>query len=261
MIYVRRFLMAKDLPYFKFFVSEWNDGDITLEDYEVQGLFINLCSYYWSNECDLLFSKAEKKYRNAPEDLWQTLLDNNLIKEVDKYLVISFLDEQQDERRKTSKRNSENGKKSAEIRRLNRLKERETNGNLTTVKKSFNENSTIKRREEKRREEKNYTKEDFLKDWNKYKTKHKKQKSSISVMSGDLKEDFYKALKDGYKKEDLQKAMVGLFIQTIFPSGGDYTTDPKHLLKDGGVYLAKYIDAFDNNKRDVWGIEQLKKQG
>ena len=106
-----------------------------------------------------------------------------------------------------------------------------------------------------------YTKEEFLKDWNKYKTEHKKQKSNIRVMSGDLKEDFYKALKDGYTKEDLQKAMVGLFIQSKFVNGGDYTTDPKHLLKDGGVYLAKYIDAFDNNKREVWGIEQLKKQG
>ena len=33
--------MAKDLPYFKFFCSEWNDGDITLEDFNLQGLFIN----------------------------------------------------------------------------------------------------------------------------------------------------------------------------------------------------------------------------
>ncbi len=115
-------------------------------------------------------------------------------------------------------------------------------------------------KEQEKEESIYYTKEDFLKDWNKYKTEHKKQKSNIRVMSGDLKEDFYKALKDGYKKEDLQKAMVGLFIQNIFPNGGDYTTDPKHLLKDGGIYLAKYIDAFDNNKREVWGIEQLKKQ-
>ena len=43
--------MAKSLPYFKFFCSEWSDGDITLEDYQTQGLFINICAYYWSNEC------------------------------------------------------------------------------------------------------------------------------------------------------------------------------------------------------------------
>ena len=49
--------MAKDLPYFKFFCSEWNDGDITLESYEAQGVFINICSYYWSNECNVNFDK------------------------------------------------------------------------------------------------------------------------------------------------------------------------------------------------------------
>ena len=54
--------MAKDLPYFKFFVSEWNDGDITLEDFETQGLFINLCAYYWSNECEITLTKAIKKF-------------------------------------------------------------------------------------------------------------------------------------------------------------------------------------------------------
>ena len=57
--------MAKELPYFKFFVSEWNDGDITLEDLETQGLFINLCSYYWSNGCKITLSKSIKKFRFA----------------------------------------------------------------------------------------------------------------------------------------------------------------------------------------------------
>ena len=55
--------MAKDLPYFKFFVSEWNDGDITLEDFQTQGLFVNLCAYYWSNECEITLTKAIKKFR------------------------------------------------------------------------------------------------------------------------------------------------------------------------------------------------------
>lgn len=145
--------MAEDLPYFKFFVSEWNDGDVALEDYEVQGLFINLCSYYWSNECYLLFSKAEKKFKDAPEDLWQTLIENKLIKEVDKYLVISFLDEQKEERKQTSKRNSDAGKLSAEKRRLAKLQE-ETNEKLTPVGITLNGNPTNKKREEEIREDK-----------------------------------------------------------------------------------------------------------
>ena len=59
--------MAKDLPYFKFFCSEWNDGDITLETYEHQGLFINICSYYWSNECNVNFDKLLKRFRGNDE--------------------------------------------------------------------------------------------------------------------------------------------------------------------------------------------------
>lgn len=42
--------MAKDLPYFKFIVNEWITGDITLEDLNVQGLFINLCAWYWQGQ-------------------------------------------------------------------------------------------------------------------------------------------------------------------------------------------------------------------
>ncbi len=38
--------MAKELPYFKFITSEWLDGEYTLPDLEVQGLFINICALY-----------------------------------------------------------------------------------------------------------------------------------------------------------------------------------------------------------------------
>jgi hypothetical protein len=101
--------MAKDLPYFKFFCSEWNDGDITLEDYETQGLFINICSYYWSNECDITFTKLKKKFKGY-ENLIDELLKAGLIKEcVNDDLAISFLDEQKDERSVKSKVISING--------------------------------------------------------------------------------------------------------------------------------------------------------
>ena len=144
--------MAKDLPYFKFFVSEWNDGDITLEDFEAQGLFINICSYYWSKECDVKFNRLYKRFRGC-ESIIQTLLDSEIIKEIDGVLVISFLNEQQEERDVTSSRNSRAGKASAEKRRLAKLQQ-ESNTNPTPVEITFNEKSTNKRREEKKREEK-----------------------------------------------------------------------------------------------------------
>jgi len=63
--------MAKDLPYFKFYSSEWNDGDITLEDMKTQGVFINVCSYYWSRGCHLEQPKLYKRFRG-----WDIELDS-----------------------------------------------------------------------------------------------------------------------------------------------------------------------------------------
>jgi len=85
--------MAKDLPYFKFFCSEWSDGDITLEDYETQGLFINICAYYWSNECVLELSKLKKRFKENAV-LIELLINNNLIKVNDNIVFINFLNEQ-----------------------------------------------------------------------------------------------------------------------------------------------------------------------
>jgi hypothetical protein len=173
--------MAKDLPYFKFFCSEWNDGDIALEDYEVQGLFINLCSYYWSNECNLTFKKAEKKFKDASDDLWQVLLDSNIIKDVDDFLVITFLDEQKDDRVERSKIRSKGGKASAEARRLKKI-EQEANITPTQNEHVLNSSSTQVQllreeeiREEKRKEEKkrkdNKRKVDFNLFWELYPVK------------------------------------------------------------------------------------------
>ena len=74
--------MAKDLPYFKFFCSEWSDGDITLEDLHVQGLFINLCAYYWSNECNITLTKARKKFRFCKDNSFDLY---DVLKKTDKW--------------------------------------------------------------------------------------------------------------------------------------------------------------------------------
>ena len=158
--------MAKELPYFKFFVSEWNDGDITLEDYEVQGLFINVCSYYWSNECTLTLKKAEKKFRNADSDLWQTLINEQLIK-VDKedYISISFLDEQAQERGKLCSTNAGNAKKGWEKRKAEAKAKQELSEKDATALKSQSETDAkgMQYREEKKREEKKREEDiDFL---------------------------------------------------------------------------------------------------
>ena len=56
--------MAKELPYFRFTASEWLNDDISLESYELKGLFADVCSYYWTQDCDCTLDKLKKKFSN-----------------------------------------------------------------------------------------------------------------------------------------------------------------------------------------------------
>ncbi len=104
--------MAKELPYFKFYTSEWLDGDITLEDYKTQGLFINLCALYWSKEGDLYLNKMKKRFRILPNECFENLINEELIAiNNEGKIEIAFLDEQMTERVTKSQKNSINGKK------------------------------------------------------------------------------------------------------------------------------------------------------
>jgi hypothetical protein len=131
--------MAKEFPYFKFFVSEWTDGDITLESLESQGLFINICAYYWSNKCDITVEKLIKKFKFFDQSIIENLFKNGELKDKNGRVCINFLDEQFQERMRISDKNSENVRSRYQ--------------KSTTVENSYYEKPTIKRREEKKRKE------------------------------------------------------------------------------------------------------------
>ena len=113
--------------------------------------------------------------------------------------------------------------------------------------------------EEKEKEEVQYVKwyGFFLDDWNKYKIKYKKQKSNLRTLDVSSQDNLKQIAKD-FSKEDIKKAIVGLLMQKVFPNDGDYTTDPRHLLKDGGIFINKYIDAQENNKRNIYGKSEVE---
>jgi hypothetical protein len=103
--------MSKELPYFKFYINEWVNGDITLENYELQGLFINICSYYWSKECDLSITNLNKKFRGYEMEI-DELLTSKIIKLDGDMVKISFLNEQlqsKEVQKITNKRNGSKG--------------------------------------------------------------------------------------------------------------------------------------------------------
>lgn len=149
--------MSRELPYFKFFTSEWLNGNVTLEDYELQGLFINVCAFYWHKDCKLEHSIAEKKFRGSR---LQELIDAKLITLDNGNLIISFLDEQNLEFVNRKERLSQAGQKGAKIKaEKNRvaeiLVELPTEEILTTLQPPLVEivNHSSTTREDKIREE------------------------------------------------------------------------------------------------------------
>lgn len=114
--------MTKELPWFKFFPGEWNRGDITLEDYQVQGLFINICAYYWERNCHLTLNQLRKRFQNHASI--NALIEGEIICLKGEAVVISFLNEQYSELRANKKLLSEAGIKGNKIRWEKNLKQK-----------------------------------------------------------------------------------------------------------------------------------------
>lgn len=101
----------KELPYFKFYCNAWITGDITSLSYETQGLFVNLCAFYWSKNGELYLTNCKRKFKDCKELCFTELIECNIIKVKDDKIIINFLDEQIEERFQMSKNNALNGSK------------------------------------------------------------------------------------------------------------------------------------------------------
>jgi len=89
--------MANNLPYFRFFVQEWQNSRVSIENFKVQGLYINICAYYWVNDCDLKLSTLQKKFKGC-KVLINELIKIGLIKHEKRHdkIQIDFLNNQYD---------------------------------------------------------------------------------------------------------------------------------------------------------------------
>lgn len=203
--------MAKDLPYFKFGCSEWNDGDVTLCSMEAQGLFINLCSIYWSQEGDLSLAKAKRRFSGCSATAWESLINDRVIKLDGDNIVINFLDEQFEERGKLSSTNAENAAKGWEKRRQNATAQPSQSGRIKVACNIEEKREEEKRKKEKRREEPVALPFDTVEffdawnDWLKYRIESKKKltdstaKKQLAVL--------------GAKPEKVAIAMINQSIQ------------------------------------------------
>ena len=104
--------MAKELPYFKFEPSEWQNGNIQMCNEIVQLNFLNICCVYWS-KCGVLTEKFAliKCCKNNKETI-DELIELNVIKiQKNGNIKIDFLDKQLIEFNIKSEKQSQSGRK------------------------------------------------------------------------------------------------------------------------------------------------------
>lgn len=102
--------MSIELPFFKFRPDEWLTGDITLLGWDLQGIFIHICAYYWKRNCSVLLTKLKQRYSIVTDDQWDQLFKIIKHDENTDEISISFLDEQLSERGQLSDKKSSIGK-------------------------------------------------------------------------------------------------------------------------------------------------------
>lgn len=132
----------KELPYFKFFPGEWMKGDIVVCSQKAQGLFINICAYYWSKECNINLTQVQRRFNDCLTEL-KELIDDEIISVDEDKIYIDFLDDQFSEFAEIRKQQSLAGKASA--------KKRKANARSTDVQRTSNHKDKI--REDKNKEE------------------------------------------------------------------------------------------------------------
>ena len=113
--------------WFKFEPDEWLFGDITTLQFDIQGVFINLCVFYWTKAGNVKTTSAKRRYGADKIDI---LLEHDIIKEQDGYLAISFLDSQIENCQDKTQKYRENANK------------RWSNSNATVMQLHSNSNAT-----------------------------------------------------------------------------------------------------------------------
>jgi len=136
--------MAQELPYFRFCVQEWQNGNISIERFELQGLFISICGFYWLQDCNVTLTLLKKKFFNA-EKLIDELIKLRIIKHEKKHdkINIDFLFRQYvllNEKRQINKINGLKGSEAkARLKRNGSYKDKDKDKDKDKEKIFFNE--------------------------------------------------------------------------------------------------------------------------
>ncbi len=214
--------MARDLPYLKFNAAEYLNGEITLEDFYTQGVFINICALYWFKSGCLTLAEIKRRLKCKQSSI-DRLIETNIVKVSEDHVQITFLDEQLHERGNVSKINSINGSLGGAPKGNSNARKAENNKQETTEKQPKTTNIEENRREERRTEQ---NKEEtaiaevlvwptFLDFWDKYDKKVGKPKAEI----------LFKKINQGAREKIMQHLDEYLLVEKQFRK------DPERYLK------------------------------
>lgn len=138
--------MAKELPYFRFEPSEWQNGNIQMFDNATKIAFIEICCTYWQRLGNISYAFALQKHCNGNPNVIDSLIDEDIISLEDDKIVIDFLDEQFDELTLKSKKAAESANK--------RWNKKKKNANAMRTHSEGNANRIDKNRKDKNRKDK-----------------------------------------------------------------------------------------------------------
>jgi len=196
--------MAKELPFFKFEPNQWENGNIQMCSRENKGLFIDICSMYWSRLGDLPLKLAIQKLCVGNATAFDSLIQDKIFSIKDGFICIDFLNEQLSEFENTSEQNSKNALLGWEKRRLSKT----SSENNATASIPQCENNAI--REEEIREEKKIN--TSLVDWEKLVIKFNEiTGKKTRIVNDKTRKQILARLKEGYSKLDLQEAIENCF--------------------------------------------------
>lgn len=228
--------MAKELPYFKFEPAEYLTKNISFCSLSAQGLFVNICSYYWQRNCKLTTEQVLKRLNYKTE--LDELISEGIIDLQDDFIVIKFLDNQLVEVEKTSKQNALNGAKGG------RPKKPTESENKPTALIPLSETKAI--REDKIKEDKIKVnnKEIFNPiNWDELlEFFNKVTKKKSRTIPEKVKKAFIARLKDGFTKKD-----ISLAIRNCYNDPYHIETNHKHLTLEF-ISRADKMDKFCNSE-------------
>lgn len=134
--------MAKELPYFQFEPAEYLTKDISFCTLSAQGLFINICSYYWQRKCDLSKIQFLKRFNYKEE--FDELLNEGIIDLEEDKIIIKFLDNQYFNATSKSSVNSLNGAKGGRPKKQTETEIKANQNPIESESKGIREDKIIK---------------------------------------------------------------------------------------------------------------------